>query len=95
LLGQSAVFNASGIALAGAGKWTLKVSTTQDITVRVYSSSGANVGLAILSSLTSTVTSATPLTISASEESAATLRITAQAASTTAAVSCDFRAVSP
>lgn len=94
-VGGSVTYSASGVALAAASKWTLKITTTQDITVRVYSSAGANVGLSILTALTQTVTSATPLTISASDESAATLRVTAQASSTTAAVNCDFRAVSP
>ena len=79
-------YSASGVALAGASRWKLKVTTDHDITVRVYDSAGGNAGLTILSSLTSTVTSA---------ESAATLRVTAQASSTTAAVNADFRAVSP
>lgn len=88
-------YSASGVALAGASRWKLKVTTDHDITVRVYDSSGSNAGLTILSALTAVVTSATPLTISASDESAATLRVTAQASSTTAAVNADFRAVSP
>lgn len=88
-------YSANGVALAGASRWKLKVTTDQDITVRVYDSSGANAGLTILTSLTSVVTSATPLTISASAESAATLRVTAQATATTAAVNADLRAVSP
>lgn len=88
-------FSISGVALAGASRWTLKVATDHDVTVRVYSSAGANAGLGILSALTTVVTSTTPLTISASAESAATMRVTAQASSTTAAVNCDFRAVSP
>lgn len=91
----SLTFNAAGVALAGAGRWTLKVTTTQDVTVRVYSAAGANAGLGILSALTSTVTLAAPLTLSGDGESASVLRVTAQAASTTAAVSADFRAVSP
>lgn len=89
------VYSASGVALAGASRWTLKVTTSQDITVRVYSSAGANAGLGILSSLTSVVTSAAPLTLSGDGESANVLRVTAQASSTTAAVNADLRAVSP
>lgn len=88
-------YSANGVALAGASRWKLKVTTDHDITVRVYDSSGSNAGLTILSALTAVVTSATPLTISASDESSATLRVTAQASSTNAAVNCDFRAVSP
>jgi hypothetical protein len=88
-------FNAAGVALAGATRWTLKVTTDQDITVRVYSAAGANTGLSILSALTSAVTSAAPLTLSGDGESANVLRVTAQAAATTAAANADFRAVSP
>jgi hypothetical protein len=52
------------------------------------------VGLAILSAITSTATSAAPLVIQQSEYPAQRIRVTAQAASATATVSADFIAQS-
>ena len=56
-------YSANGVALAGASRWSLVVSTTQDVTVRVYKKAGVNVGLTLLSTLTTVVTSAAPLTL--------------------------------
>ena len=95
LLGQGAVFNTEGVSLVNASKWSLTVTTTQDITVRVYKGAGPNAGLSILTALTPVVTSATPLTIEFEGEANQRIRVTAQAAAATAAVNCDFRAVSP
>ena len=84
----------AGIAIPRAYSWSLTVKTNQNITVRVYLSLGANCGLTILSALTTTATSAAPLVIQQSEYPASSIRVTAQAASTTAAVNCDFIAQS-
>ena len=73
--------------------WSLVVSTSQDITLRVYKRAGVNAGLRILSSLTQTVTSAAPLVIEFDGEANIGIMVTGQASSTTAAVNCDFRAV--
>ena len=88
-------FSASGVAIANASRWSLTVATTQDVTVRVYKAAGANAGLVILSDLTATVTSAAPLVVEFDGEANQRIRVTAQAVSSTAAVNCDFRAVSP
>lgn len=95
LLGQGTTFSTAGVALAGAQKWSLTVSTDQDVTVRVSKAAGPNAGLIVLSDLTTVVTSATPLTIEFEGEANQRIRVTAQAAAATAAVNCDFRAVSP
>ena len=86
--------NAAGISIPRAFSWSLTVNTTQNITVRVYVAVGPNCGLTILSAATSTVTSAAPLVIQSSEYPAQRIRVTAQAASTTATVNCDFLAQS-
>lgn len=88
-------FPTSGISLAGASRWTLTITTSQDVAVKVYVGAGMLAGLVELSALATTVTSAAPLVISASAESGNRLYVTAQASSTTAAVNADFRAVSP
>lgn len=94
LLGQGSTFSTAGVALAGASKWSLAVSSDQDVTVRVYKAAGPNAGLTIVSDLTGVVTSSGPVLIECEGESNAAMRVTAQASSTTAAVNCDFRAVS-
>lgn len=71
-------------------QWALAVSTNQDITVRVYKRVGPNVAEIIVSGLTSSVTSATPLLIEQANSATYAIRVTAQAASATAAVNCDF-----
>lgn len=88
-------FSTSGISLAGTSRWTLTITTTQSVAVKVYVGAGMLAGLVELSALAATVTSAAPLVISASNESGNRLYVTAQASSTTAAVNADFRGVSP
>ena len=80
----------TGIAVPTAYAWTLTVSTNQSITVRVYVAAGDNVGLALVSGYTSTVTSSAPLVLQQSDYPATRIRVTGQASSTTATVSCDF-----
>jgi len=75
-------------------QWALSVSTNNEITVRVYKRVGPNVAEVLVSGLTSTVTSATPLIIEQANNAAPAIRVTAQASSTTAAVNCDFYATS-
>lgn len=94
LLGQGTVFNAEGVSLVNASKWSLTVTTDEDVSVKVYKGAGPNAGLSILTALTTTVTSAAPLTVEFEGEANQRIRVTAQASSTTAAVNCDFRAVS-
>ena len=86
--------SATGVALTGVRSWSLMITTTQDVTVRVYKAAGVNCGFVLLSSLTAVVTSAAPRTIEASDEANVRLRVTAQATATAAAVNCDLRAVS-
>jgi hypothetical protein len=88
-------FSTDGISLAGTSRWTLAVTTDQDVAVKVYVGAGMLAGLVELSALASTVTSAAPLVLSASSESGNRIYVTAQASSTTAAVNADFRGVSP
>lgn len=94
LLGQGSTFNAEGVSLVNATKWTLMVSTDQDVTVRVSKAAGPNAGLIVLSDLTTVVTSAAPFVVEFEGEANQRMRVTAQASATTAAVNCDFRAVS-
>ena len=88
-------FSTSGVALAGTTQWSLTVTTTQDVAVKVYVGAGMLAGLVELTALAATVTSAAPLVISASGESGNRLYVTAQAVAATAAVNADFRGVSP
>ena len=88
-------FSTSGVALAGTSQWSLTVTTSQNINVKIYVGAGMLAGLVELTALAATVTSAAPLVISASGESGNRLYVTAQAVSTTAAVNADFRGVSP
>lgn len=85
---------AGELGIKGMRQWALTVSTTQDVTVRVYKRVGANVGECIISGLTTTATSAAPLIIEQANNAAPAIRVTAQASSTTAAVNCDFYATS-
>jgi len=87
-------FSTSGVALAGTSQWSLAVTTTQDVNVRVYVGAGMLAGLVELTALATTVTSAAPVVLSASGESGNRLYVTAQAVATTAAVNADFRGVS-
>jgi len=87
-------FSTSGVALAGTSQWSLAVTTTQDVNVKVYVGAGMLAGLVELTALATTVTSAAPVVLSASGESGNRLYVTAQAVATTAAVNADFRGVS-
>jgi len=87
-------FSTSGVALAGTSQWSLAITTTQDVNVRVYVGAGMLAGLVELTALATTVTSAAPVVLSASGESGNRLYVTAQAVATTAAVNADFRGVS-
>ena len=88
-------YSANGVALAGASRWSLVVSTTPHVPVRVSATAGVTVGPTLLSALTTVVPSAAPRTLECADEANATMRVTGQASATTAAVNCDFRAVSP
>lgn len=88
-------FSTSGVALAGTSQWSLTVTTSQNVNVKIYVGAGMLAGLVELTALAATVTSAAPLVISASGESGNRLYVTAQAVSTTASVNADFRGVSP
>jgi hypothetical protein len=87
-------FSTSGVALAGTSQWSLAVTTTQDVNVKVFVGAGMLAGLIELTALATTVTSAAPVVLSASGESGNRLYVTAQAVATTAAVNADFRGVS-
>jgi len=88
-------FSTSGVALAGTSQWSLAITTTQDVNVKVYVGAGMLAGLVELTALATTVTSAAPVVLSASGESGNRIYVTAQAVATTAAVNADFRGVSP
>ena len=94
LLGLGSTFSTAGVALAGASRWSLTITTDHDVAVKIFKSAGPNAGLVEVSGLATVVTSAAPLTVEFSDEANVALRVTAQASSTTAAVSADFRAVS-
>ena len=85
----------AGVALANASRWSLVLTTDQGVSVRVYKAAGNNAGLAILTDLTTTATSSAPFVVEFDGEANQRIRVTAQAVGTTAAVNCDFRAVSP
>ena len=87
-------FSTSGVALAGTSQWSLAITTTQDVNVKVFVGAGMLAGLVELTALATTVTSAAPVVLSASGESGNRLYVTAQAVATTAAVNADFRGVS-
>jgi hypothetical protein len=88
-------FSTSGVALAGTSQWSLAITTTQDVNVKVFVGAGMLAGLIELTALATTVTSAAPVVLSASGESGNRIYVTAQAVATTAAVNADFRGVSP
>jgi hypothetical protein len=88
-------FSTSGVALAGTSQWSLAITTTQDVNVKVFVGAGMLAGLVELTALATTVTSAAPVVLSASGESGNRIYVTAQAVATTAAVNADFRGVSP
>jgi len=86
--------DAAGLAIPRAFSWSLTVNTTQDITVRVYVAVGPNCGLTILTGATTSATSTSPAVIQMGEYPLQRIRVTAQAAGTTATVNCDFVAQS-
>jgi len=94
VLGQGATFSTDGIALTNVAKWTLTVTTDQDVNLVISLAAGPNAGLVPVAGLATTVTSAAPLYLAQDTESGQRLYVTAQAVSTTAAVSADFRGVS-
>lgn len=94
VLGQGATFSTDGIALTNVAKWTLTVTTDHDVNVVISLAAGPNAGLVPVAGLATTVTAAAPLYIAQDVESGQRLYVTAQAVSTTAAVSADFRGVS-
>lgn len=71
-------------------QWALSVETDNEITVRVYKRVGPNVAEVIVSALTSTVTSSTPLIIEQANNATYAIRVTGQATATDATVNCDF-----
>jgi hypothetical protein len=85
---------AAGVALPRTFSFTLIVSTTQDVNVRVYIAAGPNCGLVLVSGWSATATSVAPYSLSVSAQPYARIYVTAQAASTTATVNCDFIAQS-
>ena len=78
----------TGVPVAHVSRWCLTVSTDHDITVSLYKAAGSNAGLVLVK--TYSVTSAAPLVLDVSPESAQRLRATAIASSTTATVNCDL-----
>jgi hypothetical protein len=84
----------TGIGFTKSVGWRLAVTSTQEITVRVYVRVGANCGFVEVTGYTSTVAPGGVLTIAESEYPLVGLRVTAQATSTTATVNCDFIATS-
>ena len=96
LLGQNGTpASVNGLALANSDRFTITVKTTQNIVLRVYVAAGPNAGLVVVPNWGTTVTSAAPYSLLVSGSSYGVIRVTAQASSTTASVSCDLRAVSP
>jgi hypothetical protein len=85
----------AGYALANASRWTLAVTTNHDVTVRVYVAAGPNAGLALVTGWTATAGASTPYTLQVDGAAHQRVWVTAQAASTTAAVNADLRAVTP
>ena len=85
---------AAGVALPRAFSFTLVVSTTQDVNVRVYIAAGANCGLQLVTGWNGTATSAAPYQLLVSATPVTRIYVTAQATATTASVNCDFIAQS-
>ena len=82
--------DADGVGMATVKQWALSVSTNNDITLRVYKAVGGNVGLVLVSGLTTTATSAVPKLIEWWAEACQRIRVTGQATGATATVNCDF-----
>lgn len=85
---------AAGVGIPNAFSWTLIITTTQDVAVKVYTSAGANCSLVLVTGWSATATSAAPYQLSVSAQPYARIYVTAQASSTTATVNCDLIAQS-
>ena len=85
---------AVGVALPRAFSWTLVVSTTQDVNVRVYVAAGNNCGLQLVTGWNGTATSAAPYQLLVSATPVTRIYVTAQATGSDATVNCDFIAQS-
>lgn len=81
---------AAGVSIPNAFSWTLILTTTQDVAVKVYTSAGPNCGLVLVTGWNATATSAAPYQLSVSGQPYARIYVTAQASSTTATVNCDL-----
>lgn len=94
LLGiNGAAASSSGIGLRGAESLVIVVNTTQNVTVNVYVAAGSNAGLSL--GYTGTATSSAPYVLTIPVVAFNMIRATAKAASTTATVNCDLRAIGP
>lgn len=85
---------AVGVALARTFSFTLIVSTTQDVNVRVYAAAGPNCGLTLVTGWNGTATSAAPYQNFTSATPITRIYVTAQATGADATVNCDFVAQS-
>ena len=83
----------TGVSVADTSAFKVVVETSHDITVRVYVAAGENCALALVNGWTTTATSAVPFVLDVSDNTATGLRVTGQAASTTATVNCDMRGI--
>lgn len=80
--------NANAISLQAANVYALVVYTTQEITLRIYRSAGDNAGLRATQSVT--VAAGDSYSLEVAGNAMSHFAVTAQATSTTAAVSADF-----
>jgi hypothetical protein len=85
---------AAGVSIPTAFSWTLILTTTQDVAVKVYVAAGPNCGLTLVTGWSTTVTTATPLVLNPSAMPCQRVYVTAQASGTTATVNCDLIAQS-
>lgn len=81
---------AAGVSIPNAFSWTLIVSTTQDVSVKVYVAAGINCGLQLVSSWTTTATSAVPFVLNPYAFPCQRIYVTAQATGSDATVNCDL-----
>lgn len=79
-----------GVSIPNAFAWTLIVSTTQDVSVKVYVSAGINCGLQLVSTWTTTATSAVPFVLNPYAFPCQRIYVTAQATGADATVNCDL-----
>lgn len=85
---------AVGVAIPKAFSWTLILTTTQDVAVKVYTAAGANCGLVLVTGWNATATSSAPYQLSVSAQPYERIYVTAQATGATATVNCDLVAQS-